>query len=241
MNNQVTIDGMAGTILPNGMVRFGSDSGVNVLFYKKPVHDPVGSREKGRPVTIALDYVRIQQPGEKDFADRPVRDDPSVINRWPQHWARYQEGQQPIPDGTPIDILFPQNPEIAANLHPLGMHTIEQMAGATAHALQTIGMGSVEWQKKARDFLAAANGGVGMHKLQTELERRDNTIEVLQNEMSLLRRQIDQLLAVQQGIPSTMVPPTEPTQAQAAMVAAPSPQRSGWPKGKPRGPRKPKG
>jgi len=216
MNNQVTIDGQAGTIQANGMVRFGSDDSVNVLFYTKSVLDPVKSREKNRPFHVSMPYVRIQQPGEKDYIDRPVTEFDAAKQRWPHHWARYEKGQEPAPAGTPLECLFPQNPEIAANLHTLAVHTVEQLAGLTAHGQQTVGMGSAMWQKKARDFLAAANGGVGMRKFQVENEKLQGQIEVQANQIAQLQKQIEALLAQSQGINSASVPRPMPTIAQEA-------------------------
>lgn len=213
-SNQVTIDGQSGTIQADGWVRMGSDDRVNVLFYRKSVLDRVKSVEAGRPVHIAMDYVRIQQPGEKDYADRPVDDDRSVIARWPRHWDAYQKGRAAAPDGTPVEMLFPQNPEIAANLHTLAVHTIEQLATLTAHGMQTIGMGATQWQQKAKQFLAAANGGAGMHRLAEQNAKLLSQLETQANQIASLRTQLDRLAALQSGVPSAMVPERLPTVAQ---------------------------
>jgi hypothetical protein len=205
---QGTIDGQAMTIGPDGMVRMGSDERMNVLFYKKSVLDPVVSRERGRPWHRAVDYVKIQQPGERDCVDRPVRENDDAIARWPHLWNAYQKQQVQAPNGTPVDLLFPQNPEIPANLHGLGVHTIEQLAGLTEHGAQTIGMGATQWRQKAKEYLAAAAGGGNYHKLQQELDKAHNTIEVMGNQMALMKRQLEQLAAQQnQKISGAMMPP----------------------------------
>ena len=96
MNNmQVTVDGMSGTIQQDGMVRFGSDDRMNVLFYDKVVIDPVKSREMGRPFSNSVPYVRIQQPGERDYVDRPIRENDDAIRRWPRHYEAYKQGRKP--------------------------------------------------------------------------------------------------------------------------------------------------
>ena len=222
MNNmQVTVDGMSGTIQQDGMVRFGSDDRMNVLFYDKVVIDPVKSREMGRPFSNSVPYVRIQQPGERDYVDRPIRENDDAIRRWPRHYEAYKQGRKPAPAGTPLEILFPQHLEIAANLHGLGIHTVEQLAGLTEHGAQTVGMGATMWRENARKFLDAAKGGVSLHKMQKELEDRDNQIEVLRNQMALQKTQIDRLMAmVDQKIPSSAVPPLSSTLAQDAFSRA---------------------
>jgi hypothetical protein len=193
-------------------------------------------------------------------------------------------------------MLFPQNPEVAANLHTLAVHTVEQLATLTAHGVQTVGMGALQWQQKARQFLDYANRGASYHAVDAQNKKLQNQIETQANQIAQLKAQLDQLLAVQAGVPGTMVPQRQTTIAQQratgnlqgsyrpnppqhaaypdgdADIAAtnagnefgapaaefeqsdpfesnapmstadpqptPAPKRLGWPKGKPRGPRK---
>lgn len=218
MNNiQGTIDGQAVTIAGGGdgygIVRFGSDDRMNVNFYMRPVLDPIKSREVGRPWKVGKEYVRIQHPGEKDTTDRPVTEQDK--QRWPRHWEQFQRGQVQMPDGTPVDVLFPQSPEIPENLHTIGCHTVEQLANMTEHGAQTIGMGATQWRNKARDFLSAANGGAGMHKLQKQIDDLTNKLEVAAQRDAQKDQQINRLMAmVEQRIPSGMIPHHPPTVAQ---------------------------
>jgi len=123
--------------------------------------------------------------------------------------------QQDAPEGTPLEILFPNHPEISANLHTQAVHTVEQMANLTAHALQNIGMGAVEWQGMARKFLDSAKGGIEHHRLVKDLEDQKSKNEVLQNQVSLMQSQLNRLMAAQQqGIPPHMIPNAAPTVAQ---------------------------
>jgi len=220
---QVNIGGLEGLshtngmITPSGMVQFGSDNHTNVTFYKRSVLDSTKSREEGRPFYVSKDYVRIQQPGEHlNIIDRPIDDDPRVKLRWPIQYQNFQNNsQQEIPEGTPIEILFPNAPEIPANLHTQAVHTVEQLSNLTAHALQSIGMGSVEWQGQARKFLDSAKGGMEYHKLVKNNQDLQSKVEVLMNQISLLNSQLNRLMAAQQGIPGTMIPNSAPTVAQA--------------------------
>lgn len=215
-NSRITIDGMEGTIMAGGdgygVVRFGNDDKTNVLFYDKPVVDPIKSREMGRRWEVSKQYVRIQHPGEKDYSDRPLTDFDKA--RFPRQWAQYLQGHKQMPDGTPVDVLFPQSPEIPANLHSLGCHTIEQLAGMTEHGSQTIGMGATQWRDRARKFLEAAAGSAGIHRLEKQIEDERNKNEVLSNQISQLQTQVTQLLAMQQGVPRPMIPQNSPTIAQ---------------------------
>jgi hypothetical protein len=211
------VDGKPVTIQQNGWVSFGSDSQANVRFYKKPVLDVNKSKHEGRPVYVAKDYIRIQHPGEHlNIVDRPVDDDPRVIQRWPQQYQHFiNNTQQDIPEGTPVEVLFPDQPEIPANLHGMAVHTVEQLANLSAHALETIGMGAVEWQSRAQRFLDSAKGGKEHHRLVKEVGDLRNQNEVLQNQISLMKDQLNRLIAAQQGVPSMMIPQNRPTVAQA--------------------------
>lgn len=192
----------------DGMVRFGDDNHVNVTFYNRPVLDVAKSKEAGRRIMVGKVYVRIQQPGEKDCTDDPVENKPWTMQRFARQWQQYQASQQQIPDGTPVDMLpyFIQRPEIAANLHSLAVHTIEQLANLTEHGASSIGMGATQWRNMAKDFLEKANKGVGAHKMEAELAKRDNTIEVMSNQIEQLKTQLNKLMAERQGVPGTMIP-----------------------------------
>lgn len=228
MNQSVYVGGTSdfggqnATIDSNGMVSFKSSNHANVIFYKKSVLDPVKSREIGRPIFISKDYVRIQHPGEADVIDRPIADDPRVTQVWGMQYQKFLNNQDhDIPDGTPVEMLFPNRPEIPANLHTQGVHTIEQLGSLTAHALQMIGMGAVEWQQAAKKFLDSSLGGAEYHKMKQEVETLLSQNQVLQNQVSLMKSQLDRLSAAQLGVPQHMIPNAAPTVAQQYMQSLP--------------------
>jgi hypothetical protein len=233
MNTQITIDGQQATVMPVGdgvgTVRFNGDGVLNVTFYNRPVIDTIESQKRGRPWNKNVEYVRIQIPGEKDYNDRPATEMDHA--RFPRQYQAYLTGQKPIPSGTPIDVLFPQNPEIPLNLHGLGVHTVEQLAGLTEHGAQTIGMGATQWRNKAKQFLDAANGGASIHRVQKAIEDKDAKIEVLSHQLQEQKAQIERLMALMdQKIPANMVPATRATQAQVhAQALAFAAEESGQP------------
>ncbi len=192
------------------------DSRKNVRFYNKKVVDPDLSAQMGRSMFKETPYVFIQEPGERDYIDDPLANKPWAPARFPHQYAQYLKQQDQIPEGTPIDFLFPQHPYIGENLRSMSIHTVEQMAGMQDTGLQNIGMGAFQWRDKAKNYLAIANKGVGAHKLQTELDARDNTIATMKSQMDEMRTRIDRLMAqVEQKIPATMIPSTPAaTQAQ---------------------------
>jgi len=163
---------------PNGgLVAFGSDEKLFVQFYRRSVVNPIKSKTEGRPVHEGADYVRIQQPGERDVIDRPVGlDDPQ---RFPRQWMLYKANQEQTPDGSPLSLLFPVNPEIVENLRYFKIATVEQLATLNDTQKQNVGMGANAWCDMARKFLDTAAKGAPLHEMQKELQRRDEKIAEL--------------------------------------------------------------
>ncbi len=238
-----------------GMVQYGpGDDRKIVIFYNKAVRNPARSADEGRPIHEDRVFVKIQEPGEKlNVIDRPVKDDDK--RRWPNQWRQFSMNQKQIPDGTPVDLLFPQSPAIAGSLQAYGIHTIEQLARLSAEGISTVGMGATEWVNKAKSYMEKAEKGVAFHQMQTALNQRDSQIAVLNNQVGLLKAQLDQVLA--QSKPAAVTQYHPPVDEQTVLINARAPENfelpptafnnsvdapkaKGWPKGKPRGPRQPK-
>lgn len=152
-----------------GLVEFGDDKRLFVEFSSRPVVDPIASKIAGRPVHVQVDYVRIQQPGERDCILRPAHD--GDRRRFRNHWAAYQDGRQNVPDGTQLSVLFPNNPEIVENLKYDKVFTVEQLAGLSDTQKQNIGMGALAWSQKAQAFLDTAAKGAGYHDLASKVDQ----------------------------------------------------------------------
>src|SRR6516165_4219794 len=94
-----------------------------------------------------VDFVTVQHPGENlSVIDRPVKDEDK--RRWPQEWERYQAGKDQVPNGIPIATLFAGHPGIIRALERENVLTVEQLAGLSATAIQSIGMG---WESLMTD------------------------------------------------------------------------------------------
>lgn len=157
-----------------GLVEFGNDAKLFVEFTSRSVLDEVASREEARPVHVQVDYVRIQQPGERDAIIRPAHD--GDRRRFKMHWAAYQEGRQAIPEGTPLSVIFPANPEIIENLKYDKVFTVEQLASLTDTQKQNIGMGALAWSQKAYAFLDMATSSKGFADLSARVDQLDASL-----------------------------------------------------------------
>jgi hypothetical protein len=167
-----------------GMVQYGpTDDKLIVGFYKKSVLNAARSREMGKPVHEGRDFVKIQHPGETlNIVDRPVKDDDK--QRWPRQWHSYQQGVRQVPDGVPINLLFPSKPEIETMLRGYNIHTVEQLANLSGEAIGTVGMGAQDWVNAAQRYMERANKGVNHHQFEKALAEKDSRIAMLERQVA---------------------------------------------------------
>ena len=176
-----------------GVVNFNKDSDLVVLFFMKSVIDQVKSREQSVRIYSDVPYVKIFRPGEMlNVIERPVEQ--SDIRRWPRQYEQFLHNKTQVPEGTPIDLLFPNHPSVADNLRARGVYTIQQCANLTAHAIDSIGMGAQEYVNRAKKYLEAASSGSEIIKLQDELKKKDVEIYGLTNRIRDLEKSINGLM-----------------------------------------------
>lgn len=227
-----------------GVVNYGNQAAMIVLFFLKPIVNEARSREHGRPFYEDKVFVRVHPPGERlNIVERPATEQDR--KRWPMQWAQYQQNKPQVSEGTPIEMLFPSQPSVAAALQASGVHTVEQCAELSANAIETIGMGAQQWVNEAQRYLQVANRGVKhseMRKAMDDLERENNSLKnklkIVTGELHLLREKaekavtlddVQQLIANQGGNGRRAVYPTgklnQNFDAQSAQIAATHPTR----------------
>lgn len=177
-----------------GTVRFGEDAQKVVIFYTRSVEIPAKSIEKGTRYFENQIFIKIHEPGERlNIVDRPVKEEDK--DRFPTQWARFVHNKTQIPDGTPIDLLFPNNPAVADNLRAHGIHTIQQCAKLSANAIDTVGMGAQEYVNMANAYLSNASDGTAFLKIQQEIKDLKQTIKIKDQHIAKLIQQVDTLVA----------------------------------------------
>lgn len=219
-----------------GVAQYGN-SNLNVLFYNKSELNPLRSKELGRPFNEDVIYVRIQEPGDRfTVIDRPIRDEDK--RRWALQWAQFSQNQQQTVAGTQIELLYPQQPSVAANLRGAGVHTIEQCAEMNAHAIDSL-MGGQQYANDAKKYLEDANKGVHHTQFRSEMEEKDRKIKVLEQQLETLKAQVNASQAQQANMPTMQdllallaqrsaapqypppgITPTQQFDAQGAQIAA---------------------
>src|SRR5207253_2854770 len=107
--------------------------------------------------------------------------------RWPMQWSQFQQNKEQKPAGTPIDLLYPEHPSVAANLRGWGIHTIEQCAELTGNAIDNIGMGAQRYCNDAVKYIEAAEKGVGASRMRHEMDELMGQVRVLTQQVELLK------------------------------------------------------
>jgi hypothetical protein len=172
-----------------GRVKFGDDSAQVVLFYTRSVFNAAKSRAAGARHYDNETWVKMHPPGEKlNIIDRPATD--LDKSKYPGQWNMFLQNKTQVPEGTPIDLLFPNNPAVADNLRAYGIHTIQQCATLSSHAVQTIGMGAQEWQNMAKQYLDSASNGSAFLAMRTELDKKDVELRVMKQQYDKLQAQL---------------------------------------------------
>jgi hypothetical protein len=176
-----------------GVVQYGpGDSSMIVMFYLKPILNPAQSEASGSPKYDDQVFVRIHPPGERlNIVDRRASDQDK--KRFPIQWAQFKENAPQESSGTPIDMLYPSKPSIGASLKASGVHTVEQCAELSAHAIETIGMGCQAWVNDAQRYLQVANKGVKASELRKMSEEKDMEIHSLKHKIDLLETELNHL------------------------------------------------
>jgi hypothetical protein len=165
-----------------GQVQYGDESKLVVVFYDKPLFNKVKSVEKGARHYDNVTYVKIHSPGELlNIIDRPATQ--ADQHRFRRQWSLFLQGRLQVPDGTPIDLLFPNNPAAADNLRAFGVYTIQQLAELSAHGLDRIGMGGQEYKNMAVRYLENATSGAAFIQMQEQLQKKDQEITVLNQKL----------------------------------------------------------
>lgn len=162
------------------------------IFYKRPVIDVAKSEVGGRSIYKDVEYVRIAPPGERlNIVDRPATQQDRMI--WPREYAQFAQNQEQRPDGTPVELLHPEQPSIGQTLRAHNVHTIEQLAQLSGNAIDNIGLGAQQYVNDAQQYIKAAESGAGVVQMRREVEslKRDKT--ALEQKLNALSEEITRL------------------------------------------------
>lgn len=170
------------------VARIDSKDGCIPEFYMRAVQHSAKTREAGRPIFEQKPYVRILIPGQRNsLVDRPVRAEDQT--RWPDAWRRFEERQEQVVDGMPIEHWPFLTVAQVAELRALNIRTVEQIAALSDAGLDNIGVGARELQKRARQFLQPPTDTE--RELRHENERLRGEVDALKARFDALSAQLD--------------------------------------------------
>lgn len=212
----------------HGMVKFGNqgDSNLLVVFYSKAVENTIKSQAAGRRICENHIYITIQHPGESlNKVDRPVTENDK--QRFPRQWSAFVQNRTQVPEGTPIDLLFPNHPAVGENLRAMGVFTIEQCAALSAFAIDSIGRGGQEYVNKAQLYIKSADKGKAFHEFQKEKAELMQRIKLLEQQNATMKAQFDAVMnKLENPLAHSLNPPFMPDHdAQAARINANHPTK----------------
>jgi len=163
-------------------------AGLNVQFFNAYNENEEKSLKEGRPIFDEIPSISIQIPG----GDTTVRRiEPQDIQDYPEKYAAFKAGSEPVTDGTPLSE-WPMMPGSAMReFQYLGFKTVEQVANASDEARRKLGTLS-KFIKMAKEYLDAANSDQNsVAKLRVQLDNYKERYAKLEERVELLMQRIE--------------------------------------------------
>lgn len=194
----------------SGVMRLeGGDGRLWVRFERRSRRNAYKSEIEGRPIYEPIDYIKIQQPGERDQWVGPVTEAHKA--RFPKQWEQYQKDTEQTPEGTPVSLLFPNEPHVIELLLDLKVQTIEQLAQLTEQAIDRLGM-------DGRKYVAKATAAMDKSEALREVTKLTHELTAAKDELSVLREANTALQGRMQALEDLMEDRARPSRKAAALV-----------------------
>lgn len=193
----------------NVYVQHGDDNGLYVEFSMEAVQNEEKSQSEGRPIFEEKEYITIRIAGDtKTVRKRPVQlewsgNQPPDSERWPRQYQAFKNQQKQVMEGTPLEQWPLMNKADVMSVKGLNIYTVEQLAGLGDNALTWLGART--WRDKAVAYLAEAQKGAGVAKLQAENDKLKLQMEAMQNQMAALLEAKPELAEKKRGRPAKEV------------------------------------
>lgn len=162
--------------------------GANVKFFNAYSENKEKSQKEGRPIFDEIPSISIQWPGMDETVRRI---EPRDIETWPQKYAAFMAGSEPVTSGTPLAewTLCPGN--VVRELQHLGFKTVEQLAEANDDVKRRLGT-AAQFVKKAKEWMQAADSTRNqVVSLKEQLEREKARTSKLAEQMELLLQRLE--------------------------------------------------
>lgn len=163
-------------------------SGANIRFFYAYNENAEKSRLEGRPIFDEIPSISIQWPGMDETVRRI---EPQDIQDYPELYARFKAGSEPVTEGTPLAEWPMMTGSAMRELNYLGFKTVEQLAAATDEAKRKLGPLS-KFVKLAQDWLQAAKSDQNeVVKLKQLLDGETARRKALEHKFELLLQRVE--------------------------------------------------
>lgn len=168
------------------------DHRLMVRFEMYPHYDQDESTKAGRPIYKDREYIKILVPGDKTSeVHRLVWS--QDLERFPQQYAKFKANQsQDSIDGTPLSVWPPISKAQVLELNYFNIRSVEQLANLADSNAQKF-LGIQQLKRMAQDWLKNAKDTSHLTALRSELESRDNEIEVLRRNAATMAARLEKL------------------------------------------------
>ena len=160
-----------------------ADKKLLVLFYRATEKNITKSTEAGRPIFDEIDCIKIITPGSRDTFVGLATEEYQL--RFATQWNRYKAGREQTASGTPLNMLPWMTMSQIAEFEAVGCKTIEHLVNMPDSLSQKF-MGHHQVKARAQEYLDYAKDQAPTVKLHAELEKRDEQIKELQEQMQAI-------------------------------------------------------
>lgn len=167
--------------------RYDQDKNLFVQFYARAVYCPYESAQKGRPVHIEQDFIKIMVPGNK-LSNVDTIATPEYQRRFATKWEAYKAGKQQGVEGTLLSSWAALSITMVADLNAMGIHTVEQLANISDTVASKFPGGS-GLRDKATAYLEASADASVATRLAEEKEALEAVISDMQEQIKALQAQ----------------------------------------------------
>ena len=165
------------------------DKRLNVRFTIEARIDHAKTQETGQEHYRDLEFVTIFIPGDKTLSvHRPVQTSDKI--RFRENYRNFKENLKAPEQGSPLNVWPLVSPSQRKELEYLNCRTVEQLAGMSDLACQSM-MGAIGLRLKAQTFLKAKLEDAGLIKMTNELQQRDDQIAALQDQLTKLAELVE--------------------------------------------------
>jgi hypothetical protein len=154
-----------------------------VTFFQDTVPNAKKSADAGYPINDLVDKAMLRNPGSRD--ETPVKcSDEKFLREYGDLYEQWKKTKEQPVDGLPLEMWPPLPKNLVEDWRYWKVRSVQQLADLTDTACQKMGMGMMEWRKKAQAWLAQAADHAAGQRLVSENEQLKREVDRLSKQLS---------------------------------------------------------